>query len=970
MENLTKKDIAKIQRNTEDDQRFINEVDEYLRGNFPTYRTINVCKDANIMKLLNSKSCKIILKQSVLKNALASKNEGHSQHSRGHELGVDIIKELSKQLRNPVLILKGTKNRDNTVIFVTECKDKNNNPVIVPIELDRRNGRVNKVSSMYGRTNMAAFLENNKERVIAVNTEKANTLYNDIGYQLPKLNTVICFDNSIAYTTKNVNYPQENNIRSDEKMEENTIKIEAEVKEIIDKINQKIDGLFTLQQEEEEAIKQYHSIEYNPAKTEQIAEYVMLNGKMPENTDFAIHKGKPVLLQTLLDFNYIAGGDEQQGNINDIVDKAFAQNPDIYAMFADLYPNEADGIMAAEEIINRINQNSEGSFTSQQEEAIKQYHGIEYNPAKTEQIAEYVMLKGKMPENTDFAIHKGKPVLLQSLLDFNYISGGDEKQGNINDIVDKAFAQNPDIYVMFSDLYPNEADGIMAAEEIINRINQNSEGSFTSQQEEAIKQYHGIEYNPAKTEQIAEYVMLKGKMPENTDFAIHKGKPVLLQSLLDFNYISGGDEKQGNINDIVDKAFAQNPDIYVMFSDLYPNEASRATAAETLSNAKTMAQDFIANVVSSMSIPEIPVEMEINPKFGSVFTEKNFKEINEAVNGLSQKIRTDEDISAENEIADVEILNEQSNENTQIQEETAVATEVTNTIIAQHYNDIAQVNADVTNDLETGDISVSQQQEQTENDAELSDDGENDIMLALHKAADEKDANAMNILGVCYMTGMNVAIDEVKALNYFKQATELENVSAMRNLAIVLENNAEPDPKQAAELYSKAADNGDRFAQNNLGVCYLMGDGVEKNVRKAVQYFEKAVKSGDDYAMVNLADCYSIGNGVRKNDKKAFDLYKQAADKGNIAGIKAVADSLYKGIGTKQDFSEAMKFYKMAADRGDEASKAMYEMIQSKTSGQKHDIKSETTIAASKESTKTDKNNAEKVKQHKNREAR
>ena len=135
MENLTKKDIAKIQRNTEDDQRFINEVDEYLRGNFPTYRTINVCKDANIMKLLNSKSCKIILKQSVLKNALASKNEGHSQHSRGHELGVDIIKELSKQLRNPVLILKGTKNRDNTVIFVTECKDKNNNPVIVPIEL-------------------------------------------------------------------------------------------------------------------------------------------------------------------------------------------------------------------------------------------------------------------------------------------------------------------------------------------------------------------------------------------------------------------------------------------------------------------------------------------------------------------------------------------------------------------------------------------------------------------------------------------------------------------------------------------------------------------------------------------------------------------------------------------------------------------------------------------------------------------
>ena len=135
-------------------------------------------------------------------------------------------------------------------------------------------------------------------------------------------------------------------------------------------------------------------------------------------------------------------------------------------------------------------------------------------------------------------------------------------------------------------------------------------------------------------------------------------------------------------------------------------------------------------------------------------------------------------------------------------------------------------------------------------------------------------------------------------------------------------------------------------------------------------YFEKAVKAGDDFAMINLADCYSIGNGIRKNDKKAFDLYKQAADKGNIAGIKAVADSLYKGIGVKQDFSEAMKFYKMAADRGDESSKAMYDTIQSKISGQKHDIKSETAIAAAKESTKADKNNAEKARQHKNKDAR
>ena len=717
LEELTNEEKAKIEQNKSEDNNYKKQLNKYFNNKMPLHEVINVCSTPNILKIFKSTAKKIVLSQSDLNNAV-SDIKLSKKHTEGHKIDKNELYKLSKALREPIMVLKGNERNINSVVILTDLINKNGENVFVPIALDRQKGKISNISTMYGKKNLSKYLSVNTSNILAINIKKADMLA-DIGVQFPKsiYDTVNCFDNSIAYTTKNVNYPKEKNTRSDEKME-NTINIYPEVKEIIDKISH------------------------------------------------------------------------------------------------------------------------------------------------------------------------------------------------------------------------------------------NSGSSFTPQQEEYINQYHSIEQNNVKTEQIADYIMDNGKIPENTDFAIHKGNPVLLQTLLDYNYIADGDEKRNNINDIVNNAFAQNPSIYVLFSDLYPKEANRAMVSEAISNAGERAKNFISQVVSSMTIPKTPVEMETNPKFNSIFNEENFKKINKAVDELNGETRA----------ADREQTDEIS-----VEKEQAQANETTNTIIAQRYTDISQVNTNIANELETGNLSVNVSQEQ---DNEPTETEEQDIMLTLHKAADEKDDSAMNILGVCYMTGMNVAIDEVKAIDYLSQAAELENVQAMRNLAIVLENSSEPDIKRAVELYTKAADKGDSYALNNLGVCYLTGDGTKKDVHKAVYYFEKAVKAGDDFAMINLADCYSIGNGIRKNDKKAFDLYKQAADKGNIAGIKAVADSLYKGIGVKQDFSEAMKFYKMAADRGDESSKAMYDTIQSKISGQKHDIKSETAIAAAKESTKADKNNAEKARQHKNKDAR
>ncbi|MDL1867407.1 SEL1-like repeat protein, partial [Betaproteobacteria bacterium PRO4] len=41
-------------------------------------------------------------------------------------------------------------------------------------------------------------------------------------------------------------------------------------------------------------------------------------------------------------------------------------------------------------------------------------------------------------------------------------------------------------------------------------------------------------------------------------------------------------------------------------------------------------------------------------------------------------------------------------------------------------------------------------------------------------------------------------------------------------------------------------------AQNNLGVIYLLGEGVQQNTDEAIKWFEKAAKQGNEEAVKNL----------------------------------------------------------------------------------------------------------------------
>ncbi len=91
----------------------------------------------------------------------------------------------------------------------------------------------------------------------------------------------------------------------------------------------------------------------------------------------------------------------------------------------------------------------------------------------------------------------------------------------------------------------------------------------------------------------------------------------------------------------------------------------------------------------------------------------------------------------------------------------------------------------------------------------------------------------------------------------------------------------EVDFTQAVYWYHKAADAGNMYSQNSLGICYQKGNGVPQSDSQAVSWFEKAYKSGNPEGAYNLAECYFAGMGVNKSVDKALELWAEAAKLGH-----------------------------------------------------------------------------------------
>lgn len=111
-----------------------------------------------------------------------------------------------------------------------------------------------------------------------------------------------------------------------------------------------------------------------------------------------------------------------------------------------------------------------------------------------------------------------------------------------------------------------------------------------------------------------------------------------------------------------------------------------------------------------------------------------------------------------------------------------------------------------------------------------------------------------------------------------------EDLAAMRNLAMMLRKGqgTEKDPKQAEELYLRAAEAGLPTAQADLADMYLKGELGPPDLARALPLLEAAAAANHPVAQYQLGQFYETGAPplVPKDLETARQLYAAAAKHG------------------------------------------------------------------------------------------
>lgn len=94
------------------------------------------------------------------------------------------------------------------------------------------------------------------------------------------------------------------------------------------------------------------------------------------------------------------------------------------------------------------------------------------------------------------------------------------------------------------------------------------------------------------------------------------------------------------------------------------------------------------------------------------------------------------------------------------------------------------------------------------------------------------------------------------------------------------------DYAQALYWYHKAADDGNKYSMNSIGICYQKGKGVPQNDEQAAFWFKKAADSENPQGAYNLAECFFAGIGVKKDIDSALEYWAEAAKLGHPSAAK------------------------------------------------------------------------------------
>lgn len=207
------------------------------------------------------------------------------------------------------------------------------------------------------------------------------------------------------------------------------------------------------------------------------------------------------------------------------------------------------------------------------------------------------------------------------------------------------------------------------------------------------------------------------------------------------------------------------------------------------------------------------------------------------------------------------------------------------------------------------------------------------------RLAEQGDANSQNKLGNMYSNGEGVSQDYNKAFSWYKKSATQGNSEAQLSLG-VLYAGLRGDEVEGFKWMYKAAEQGNAEALLNIGMAYEHGVGVSSDVDESKKWYRKACDKGIESgclssmseldnlkkladegnmsAQNNLGVRYYKGEGVDQNYEKAFNYLLKAAEQGDAKSQSSIASMYLDGIGTgvPPDRVEAILWFNTACMNG------------------------------------------------------
>jgi len=159
-----------------------------------------------------------------------------------------------------------------------------------------------------------------------------------------------------------------------------------------------------------------------------------------------------------------------------------------------------------------------------------------------------------------------------------------------------------------------------------------------------------------------------------------------------------------------------------------------------------------------------------------------------------------------------------------------------------------------------------------------------------------------------------------RARALWRPLARVGSVRAQHALGVLLDRgkgDVAADPAAAARWYRRAAAQGHRDAQTNLGRLHAQGRGVAEDPERAVKLWHRAAQHGHPVAQYNLALAYRQGRGVPADPPRAARWLRRAAHQDLAAAQRRIAAWYRQGVGVARDPARALAWLDRAAGRGD-----------------------------------------------------